>query len=338
MKSTIYTYGIVSIQLLLSTCFTACETVLDDDSIVDSESTIQFSMTRGGTELNVTDNVVSGRVFFWTTDFNNPYHTADIENLNAYNTTKFNTGKVYPADGSIVSAAGYSPISNEIDISNQNRTLKITNTSAGLTDVCTSQTTIQGSLNTPFSQTLEFNHTLTKISFKAMRDYTMQNNRLVNNVQVTIPVNYLPTTWLWNNANNKYEVQSTPVATNPLAPKYSDVLIDTDTEYIITECYLMLPSDNKGIITGLKLEADLRKVGETSTEAEHKTWELIEGIQLNDENGRPVTKAEAGEAYSVVFKFSNDSFTLEARKQPWTAGGLITIPIAPGGGESNHGN
>lgn len=326
------------ILLLPGICFTACETVLGDDLTIASANTIQFSINRSGTELNATGDAVPGKVIFWTTDFSSPYHTADIDNLNAYSTTKYNTGKAYPTDGSIVSAAGYSPAGSKINPSNSNKTLRITNTSAGLTDVCTSQTIIQGSLNTPFNQILKFNHTLTKITFKAMRDYTMQNNRLVNNVQITIPVSYLPTIWQWNGETGQYEVQSTPVAINPLAPKYGDTLLDIDTEYVIIECYLMLPSDNQGIITGLKLEADLRRVSSTSTEVEHKTWNLIEGIQLNDEAGNPVTQAKAGEAYSVIFKFSNDSFTLKARKQPWSSGGLITIPIAPDGGESSHSN
>lgn len=340
MKSTIYTYSIASGLLLLVTCLGSCITILDDDNVTTAENTIQLSTTRG-TETGATSdngsNAASGRVFFWTTDLGNPYHTADIDNLNAYNTSKYNTGKPYPADGSMVSATGYSPISGEITCSNSNKTLTINNAAAGLMDICTSQT-IQGSMNAVFDKVLVFDHTLTKITFKAMRDYTMENNRSVYNVQVTIPTQYLPTTWEWNGDNGKYEVTSNILATKSLSLKYGDPLLDVDTEYIIAECYLMLPTENTGILTDITLEADLRKVGETSTEAEHKTWKLPEGIQLNNADGSAIKKAEAGEAYEVIFRFSNDSFTLEARKQPWATGGLITIPIDPNGGSSSHGN
>ncbi len=309
---------------------TGCYNV-QDDNIIKSQEEMEVKV------INSTESTSSNSGLLIFREGNQSYFfNAVVNNLETGTIQRYNTGESYPKNNTVVSVTGISPADMQSVPNYQEFTLP-SGAEAGTIDVCVSNK-INGSYISPFNDLITFKHSLTKVTFKAKRDYTMEQNKLVNNVKVTIPVTYLPTTWQWNSSSEVYEIKTTELAASPLAPIHSDVLAIINTEYIIKECYLMLPPENKGILKGLKLEADLRKPSETSVEAEHKTWELTGGIQLyEDADGQiAINEAIAGEAYEVVFNFTNDSFTLEARKQPWTKGGLITIPIDPAGGESKH--
>lgn len=323
-------YTIFSIIFMVIMALTSCYKV-QDDSIIKSQEEMEVGV------INSTESTSSnsGLLIFRKGD-QSYFFNATVKNLETGKIQKYNTGESYPKNNTTVSVTGISPADMQASSNYQEFTLP-NGAEAGTIDVCVSNK-MSGSYISPFEGLITFKHSLTKVTFKAKRDYTMEQNKLVNNVKVTIPVAYLPTTWQWNNVSEVYEIKTTELATSPLAPIHGDALANINTEYIIKECYLMLPPGNRGILNGLKLEADLRKPSETSVEAEHKTWELTEGVQLyEDENGKvAVDEAIAGDAYEVVFNFTNDSFTLEARKQPWTKGGLITIPIDPAGGESKH--
>lgn len=334
MKSAIYNiYGIMGSLLIMATGLASCNSVLGDDLPTTPENVIQLNTTTYTGSTNATNSTeVPGRIFLWTTDdefTGTPYYTSDIANLNA--STKYNTGKPYPADGSNVYAAGYSPV---LDVTCSTDRKTLTTAKGGEIDVCVAKT-ITGSVNAVFDENtrLEFEHTLTKVTFKALREKTMEGNWVAGNIKVTIPNKYLPATWKWDGST--YQVQN-DIRSENLTYTYGYSLTNVDEEYEIGVAYLNLNNSANtlsSILTDLTLNAELRRPQASETEVQKKEWKLG-GIQLNDENGNPVTVASAGEAYKVVFRFSNDSFTLEARKQPWTNGGIITIPVDPEGGSN----
>lgn len=334
MKSAIYnTYGIMGSLLIMTAGLASCNSVLGDDFPTTPENVILLNTTTYTGNTSATGSTtIPGRIFLWTTDnefTGTPYYTSDIADLNA--NTKYNTGKPYPADGSNVFAAGYSPIA-DVTCSADRKTL--TTDKGGEIDVCAAKT-ITGSIKATFDEKnpLEFEHTLTKVTFKALREFTMEGNWVAENIKVTIPRKYLPAKWIW--IEGTYKVQDDN-RTGDLTRKYERALTNVEEEYEIGTAYINLSSiSNKTILTDLTLDADLRRPQTSATEVKKKQWKLG-GIQLMDENGNPVNDALPGEAYKVVFRFSNDSFTLEARKQPWTSGGIITIPVDPNGGQNKH--
>jgi hypothetical protein len=334
MKTTTYFYSFVCGMFLMGAGLTSCNSVLDDD--YDSPAKyMQINTTR--VDSNVTSKAegdIPGRVLFWTANnFGSSFYTtADIDNLNAWETTKYNTGKEYPEDGSTVYAAGYSPITNVTPAANYQK-LTISDANSGQIDVCTSNAAILGSSSSIFKDVLTFDHTLTKVVFIAKRDKTMEGNRSVNSVYVTIPKEYLATEWDWDATNMKYAINTGVHSASTLSlSDYDGDLTNIDTNYSVGTCYLMLPSDNGGLLgnstINIQLTAKLLKTGESSTSAVTKTWNFVEGIQLYEQDGTTkVTKANAGDSYVVIFNFTNDTFTFEAHKMPWQNGGLITIPI-----------
>lgn len=332
MRPTIYTYGIIGSLLAMATGFTGCDSVLGDDIPTEPENIIQLNTTTRSLEStsNDTETAIPGTVFLWTTEQEfrgTPYYISNIADLNA--NTKYNTGKPYPADGSNVYATGYSPVT-DINCSSDRKTL--TTTKGGEIDVCAAKT-ITGSINATFDERtpLVFEHTLTKVTFKALREITMEGNWVAGNIKVTIPDKYLPATWKWE--SDTYKVQNDTRGEN-LSYIYGHSLTNVDEAYEIGVAYLNLNNvTNKTILTDLTLDAELRRPQASETEVQKKHW-VLAGIQLNNEKGNPVRDVLPGEAYQVIFRFSNDSFTLEARKQPWTNGGIITIPIDPEGGSN----
>lgn len=333
MKSAIYnTYGIMGSLLIMTAGLANCNSVLGDDFPATPENVILLNTTTYTGSTSATGSTpVPGRIFLWTTDnefTGTPYYTSDIADLNA--NTKYNTGKPYPADGSDVYAAGYAPV---LDVTCSPDRKKLTIAKGGEIDVCVAKK-ITGSVNAVFDENtpLEFEHTLTKVTFKALREITMAGNWVAGNIKVTIPNKYLPATWKWD--GNTYQVQNDS-RKDHLTYTFGYSLTNVEEEYEIGVAYLNLNNvSNKSILTGLILNAELRRPQASETEVQKKEWKLG-GIQLNEENGNPAN-AKPGEAYKVVFRFSNDSFTLEARKQPWTNGGIITIPVDPNGGQNKH--
>ena len=327
---------------LSAALLTGCNSVLDDgkDGVMMELNTTRTSDATSKALSRATETV-PGELLFWkTTDnFGTFYYHCDVDNLNNYNAptsgdgNKFNTGQEYPTDGTSVYAAGYSPIAN-ITPSVDYRTLTVNDAHVGLVDVLTSKAPLTGSKDIIFNGDLTFDHTLTKVTFKAKFDYTMDKIRQVSNIRVVIPTTYLPTTWAWNDTNKKFEVQAAN-ATAARTIAYTSTLSTKDTEYEIGTCYLRLPSDNGGKLTPITLLCNLYKFDSTTQFIKDKTYTPLT-IQLKDENKADVSLAQPGEAYEVVFLFSNDTWTLTAVKEPWLNGGLITVPVDPAGGSSTH--
>lgn len=334
--------AICGVLLIAATCLTGCNSVTDDGDGV--EITLNTTRNDNSTFSKVVSKAdadnVPGRVLFWkasqvfgTVDF--LYFYSDIDNLAGYSTTKYNTGQTYPSDGTLVYAAGYSPVKT-ITASTDYKTLTVADVNAGTVDVLTSSVPIQGSKNNEFSGDLTFDHTLTKITFKAQFDYTMYQIRQIENIRVDVPNNYLPVQWGWNTTNNKYEVQSTVLKSTSvnngiLQLQHPAALASQDLAEEIGTCYLNLPSGNVGKLKGIALTIDLYKYGSTTSLAKDQKYENIT-IQLAGVDGEYLTTdAVAGQSYEVIFKFSNDNWTLAAYQQPWADGGLLIVPVDPKG-------
>jgi hypothetical protein len=339
MKRNYYILGAVCGAFALAASLSGCKSVLNDNENADD---VMMQLNMSSTSESTTSKALSradaatypGRLLFWQKGKAlGSYHYSDVDNLNSYNantagTNKFNTGYPYPSDGSFVYAAGYSPISG-VTASDGYETLTVSS-NIGLVDVLTSRTPLTGSKDNEFTDDLNFDHTLVKVTFKAKYDYTMYKIRQVQNIRVTIPKAYLPTQWTWSDTNKKYEVSANG-ATDNLTLSFPNTLSDQDTEYVIGTCYLNLPTDNTGKLTPITLKCDLYKFDQASVFTKDKTYDNMT-LQLKTDDGiTNVKQANAGDAFDVVFLFSNDTWTLTAVKKPWQNGGLITIPVDPAG-------
>lgn len=320
-------HTLFAILFLSAAIFNSCNTILDDaDNIPTEQEQIQVGITRAA-------GTYSGRLLFWTGAYTmtSPWLVEELSDLNAYESTKYNTGEYYPSNNSIVYATGYSPspsLSSDISTSD-NLTLTLPAGRAGFVDVCTAAGIITGSRSTPFSARMEFEHTLTKIHFTVERDPTMEGIRDVKNIILTIPKKYLPTTWTWN--GSVYEVDYSEPATTDLTLTHPDIIIGTGKREDFIEgegiVYLMLPTGNTGKLEDIVVTADI--LLSSSTGVDRQINETIT-IPLYDENGDQLTgDALPGEAYTVSFNFKQDSFTLIARAQSWEPGGLIYLPVNP---------
>jgi hypothetical protein len=322
--------------LMVACSFAACSTVTDEDtsSVMMELNTAPQSTATSKAASRADADVVPGKVLFFTgSAMGTFYHYSDIADLNSYTTAKgkYNTGYTYPSDASTVYALGYAPYdANTIACSSDYSTLTLTDDNAGIVDVMTSNSVITGSKDVIFADELDYGHTLTKITFVAMRDATMENIRKVYDVELTIPASYMPNKWVWNTTDSKYEL-STTTRSKDRTLVYAGYLPETGVEYPLGVLYVKLDSSNKGVILkGITdvLKAKFLHVGNTEDKTVQFSSNLPEGIQLYDAAGTTaITNPQPGEAYKVIFSFTNDSFILKAVKVDWEQGSLITIPV-----------
>jgi hypothetical protein len=334
MKSLLYYFSALCGLIFTLFGLSGCNTVTDEDSnsVMMELNTVPSSSTTSKAASRADASDVPGRVLFFTGQaMGTWYYTSDIANLNSYTSTKYNTGKIYPSDGSMVYALGYAPYDGVTVSGTDYSTLTLDDDHAGITDVMTSTKVITGSKDQIFSEVLPYDHTLTKITFIAKRDVTMDNIRKVYNVALTIPKSYMPNKWIWNTTDSKYEISTTAtdVRGNDLTIGYKNYLAEVNTDYVLGTLYVRLDSSNKGVILkGQTLTAQLLHVGNTEDKSVAFTSTLPEGIQLYDTTGTTaITNPQPGEAYTVTFTFTNDSFILKAVKVDWEQGSLITIPV-----------
>ncbi len=309
-----------SLSLLAATALlAACNSVLGDDDIVSNQGgTMQLAFTRSG-ESSSPD---SGFLIFWKTTMKD-FFTAEVDDVTKYGSTKFNTGEPYPKDGTQVSATGFSPANMGLSDDYQTLTLPAS-TVPGTLDVCAAAKVIKGSYYNIFNEAMSFQHTLTKVTFSVQRDETMVGSRDVGNITISIPRNYLPTRWKWN--ENQYAADLTAPANAALAFTHPGIIKETKTDEIGT-AYLMLPANNNGQLADIRVQADISLIESATVETEiDRTLD----VPLHEkDNATQVDKAYPGESYEIVVKFQQNSFTLIARRSDWVNGGLIYVPVKP---------
>ena len=307
------------LSLLAVTALTGCDSVLgDDDSTGSQGGTMELSFTRSGESSSFT----SGFLIFWKEKMDD-FFTTEVSDLTAYSTTKYNTGEPYPKEGTQISATGFSPAN--MNLSKDYQTLALPeNSKPGTLDVCVASKVITGNYYSIFSEKMTFEHTLTKVTFSVQRDETMVGSRDVNNIKVTIPTTYLPTQWIWN--NTKYIANQSVHANTALEFAHPSIIVGTNTD-MIGIAYLMLPTNNNGQLAGINIQADITPIESATVE---KRINQTVPVQLYEkENSEPVSTANPGEAYEIIIKFQQNSFTLVARQSDWEKGGLIYVPVKP---------
>lgn len=310
------------LSLLAATAFTtSCESVLGDDELAQSDGNMELTFTRSGDSNSPT----SGTLVFWKATMGDFFYR-EIDNLNDWSETKYNTGEPYPKNGALVQATGFSPASMqawEVSGKSFNKLTLPDGATPGTVDVCTAEKIITGSYYKIFSETMRFEHTLTKITFKVQRDQTMVGSRDVKNIRITIPTKHLVTEWNWNEA--KYVANDSQDAESTLSFAHPEIIHDTNTD-AMGEAYLGLTTSNNGLLQDIQIEADILPI--ESTTVENHIDQTID-IPLNDASGNQVENALPGEAYEIIIKFQQNSFTLEARQSDWEKGGIIYVPVKP---------
>ncbi|MDD3038946.1 hypothetical protein [Bacteroides sp.] len=317
-------YTIFSLLILTTTIFSGCDSILEDEYTISNEQQ-QIEVRFAKFSMDGTSSTpASGTLIFWKKNLND-FFQSPIDDLNEYSKNKYNTGEFYPYDNAMVYATGYSP--TDIQTSSDYQTLTLSIANSGIADVCVAEKVIGGNQNAPFSETMNFEHTLTKVFFTVERDQTMVGNRDVRNITITIPKSYLPVEWNYNFDENKYKINSEKTANSNLKFIHPDIISGTNTDELGT-AYLMLPMINSGILKNLRLTADILLTGSHEIE---RTIDNTLNIQLYDnDNITKVTNAKPGEAYEVCIRFQQNSFTLIARQlDNWEQGGLIYVPIKP---------
>lgn len=307
-----------SLSLLATSLLAGCDSMLGDDDITGNNGdTMEVAFTRSGESSSAT----SGFLIFWKKDFKD-FFTTEVDNLNTYQSIKYNTGEPYPKDGTTVNATGFSPAN--MKYSDDYGTLTLPNgTAPGTLDVCAASEIIQGTFNNPFSKTMTFGHTLTKVTFAVQRDGSMEHSKDVRDVIITIPAKYRPTQWVWN--GKKYEANQNVHAKDSL--DLSHRLITGLESHIVATTYLMLPTENGGKLNNLRVQAEIIPNG--STTGGKKLNQKMDAQLYEANNTTPVSNAAPGDAYEILIKFQQNSFTLEARQSDWEKGGLIYVPVKP---------
>lgn len=313
---------IFSILFMTTVFLTGCDSILgDENAITNPQATMEVDV------MGVSESSgVSGTLIFWKKEMND-FFIDQIANLNEFKDTKYNTGESYPIDNSEVSATGFSPANMQYSKAAKYQTLTLpAGSKPGTIDVCAATTIINGRYTAPFNEKLSFEHTLTKITFYAQRHETMVGSRNVRNIIITVPKSYVPTQWDWN--ADKYAVNYTKNATEDLKFEHPSILFETSTEKIGV-AYLMLPTNNKGVLENINVKAEIIPIYGTTVETTIDTTLPI--IQLYDTDSKTeIDHAEPGEAYEIVVSFQQNSFTLIARQQDdWEKGGLIYVPVKP---------
>lgn len=318
-------HTILGILLLTPAILTSCISILGDEDIQEGQDTMEVEFARSSE--NASPN--SGLLIFWQKVLGD-FFTAEIEDLETYKSTKFNTGEAYPKDNSMVYATGFSPM--DMQYSSNYETLEIPiGSKAGTVDVCTASKKINGNYAVPFNETMSFKHTLTKVTFLAKRHETMKGSKNVDNIKITIPSasKYLPTNWKWDVNEGIYKVNNAVWSNTDLVFEHPNIIFETNTDKVGT-AYIMLPIDNNGTLKNINIKADITPV--ESTVVENHIDITLPEIQLyEDINGTiEVSNAKAGEAYEILIVFQQNSFTLIARQQDdWEKGGLIYVPVKP---------
>lgn len=316
-------HTILGIFFMVPAILTSCITILDDDNAVNGHETMEVEFTRSTTSALPG----SGLLIFWKQNLGDLF-TSEVNNLEDYKATKFNTGETYPNDNTMVYATGFSPMTMQHQDNFQTLSLP-QGERAGTVDVCASSR-ISGKLTSPFSEMMSFEHTLTKVTFYAQRHITMVGSRNVENIRITIPAatTYLATNWKWNATDNKYKIDNTKWSDTDLTFEYAGLLFETEITKIGT-AYLMLPTSNNGKLKNINFKADITPIN--STTVENKIDKTLPEIQLYEkDNTQEVALAKPGEAYEVLLVFQQNSFTLIARQQnDWDKGGLIYVPVKP---------
>ena len=259
-----------------------------------------------------------------------PYFEAwPSQEIDAYKTETYNTGKKYPDNDQYVYCTGFSPATLIIDDDAQNRSwtkLTVPAEDIGILDVQVAPQHITGKSSQHFEtknpkEPLEFIHAQSKIVFKAKMGTEMAMNRYLRNVTITVPGSELMSGLKWE--NGRY------IADRTAGEEASVVLKDPSTTQLdpnqkareIGEVYIYPGKES------MKIKVDI-EMSDSPLFTEHEIISIEADVDFNLTDSYGSTLRE-NDAYEIILVINYDSIILKGRKAEWQEGGGLLIPIYP---------
>ena len=259
-----------------------------------------------------------------------PYFEAwPSQEIDAYKTETYNTGKKYPDNDQYVYCTGFSPATLIIDDDAQNRSwtkLTVPAEDIGILDVQVAPQHITGKSSQHFEtknpkEPLEFIHAQSKIVFKAKMGTEMAMNRYLRNVTITVPGSELMSGLKWE--DGRY------IADRTAGEEASVVLKDPSTTQLdpnqkareIGEVYIYPGKES------MKIKVDI-EMSDSPLFTEHEIISIEADVDFNLTDSYGSTLRE-NDAYEIILVINYDSIILKGRKAEWEEGGGLLIPIYP---------
>lgn len=259
-----------------------------------------------------------------------PYFEAwPSQEIDAYKTETYNTGKKYPDNDQYVYCTGFSPATLIIDDDAQNRSwtkLTVPAEDIGILDVQVAPQHITGKSSQHFEtkdskKPLEFIHAQSKIVFKAKMGTEMAMNRYLRNVTITVPGSELMSGLKWE--DGRY------IADRTAGEEASVVLKDPSTTQLdpnqkareIGEVYIYPGKES------MKIKVDI-EMSDSPLFTEHEIISIEADVDFNLTDSYGSTLRE-NDAYEIILVINYDSIILKGRKAEWEEGGGLLIPIYP---------
>ena len=271
-------------------------------------------------------------------------------NINDYSrpNTPFNTGSLYPDGGLRVMATGYAPASRlapEVISGGEKNYLELDLDESGIcvTDVLTSVNTVVGSAALPFDrpdgEPMKFMHALSKISFLARQDESMEDTEIYyRRVRIRPSEANIARKFIWNRTEGRYDAEA-------------EISGADDFPYTLDEgenARQLTPqmTNNIGSFyiapgSSLHVQVTVTRSNDVSfSQSEEVTFET--GIPFNiprdpqdpddvDMHGNPKSsdRIYPGEAYTFTLRFKQEGIEITGKKCAWENGGSIIIPVYP---------
>lgn len=272
--------------------------------------------------------------------------TTPSDNIEYYTALKYNLGRAYPDDGSIIYATGYWP--STLTPSTDNKTLTVPDAvRQANTDILVAKQLVQGSKGSPFSQPLSFGHACVQLSFKALRASPMTNfvdNIYVQTLEMPGLLEWTSGTWPdsryvahrqldhtdavgmtaseWDNNFPKVGpnvMEGTTGSTNKAQ-------LDKSTWRDIDGALYIAPGN--GIDDAGLTAVWLRITYDTSTSQDFSTTTAntaIVEVPIVTTDGEGAL--QGGDAYTIELTFDDVAINLRAVKTEWQQGGNIILPF-----------
>ena len=259
-----------------------------------------------------------------------PYFEAwPSQEIDAYKTETYNTGKKYPDNDQYVYCTGFSPATLIIDDDAQNRSwtkLTVPAEDIGILDVQVAPQHITGKSSQHFEtkdpkEPRELIHAQSKIVFKAKMGTEMAMNRYLRNVTITVPGSELMSGLKWE--DGRY------IADRTAGEEASVVLKDPSTTQLdpnqkareIGEVYIYPGKES------MKIKVDI-EMSDSPLFTEHEIISIEADVDFNLTDSYGSTLRE-NDAYEIILVINYDSIILKGRKAEWQEGGGLLIPIYP---------
>jgi hypothetical protein len=258
---------------------------------------------------------------FWNeADFNaglagkTPYHVAGPDQeIGAYESEKYNTGRVYPKNYGVAICTGYAPYNGLV--ANSDYT-ELSVYDPGNTDVLVSRNFLEGSSLSPFSGALEFFHPQIQLTVKAKLAGSMA--KYIKDVSFSVGPENLMSSLLWNDSEKKYLPSTNRGASSWTSAVLNEQLNKSDSKPLGT--VLVIPEPSETEMTSIDIAVSGRIANTGSEAGTHFTMGLTAGLG---------SSLALGDSYEILLLFDEDQIEITASKVPWQEGGNVLVPVHP---------